>query len=172
MLEDAVIALKAGQGVVPENSNWSPQISLGMPIMIPENYVLDLPIRMQLYRRLGDLTSAEEIDDFGAELIDRFGSLPDEVKSLLKVVLVKSLCRQANIEKVEAGTKGAIITLRNNEFANPEALVKMVSDPTQLVRLRADQRLVFSREWGNVEDRLLGTAAIVAKLAKMAQKEK
>ena len=102
-----------------------------MPVMIPEHYVPDLQVRMQLYRRLGDLTDTREIDAVGAELIDRFGPLPEEVEALLKVMLVKALCRAANVEKVEAGPKGAVVTLRNNEFPNPAGLVALVSDPTQ-----------------------------------------
>jgi transcription-repair coupling factor (superfamily II helicase) len=171
MLEDAVKALRAGQSSLDETGQWSPQISLGMPVMIPENYVIDLSIRMQLYRRLGDLIKAEEIDEFGAELIDRFGALPQEVQSLLKVVLVKSLCRIANVEKIDAGPKGAIIALRNNEFPNPEGLIKLVSDPTQLVRIKPDQKLVFSRNWAKPEDRLIGTAAILSKLVKLVEKK-
>ncbi len=54
--------------------------------MIPEGYVPDLQLRLALYRRLGDLETTEEIDGFGAELIDRFGPLPDEVQHLLKIV--------------------------------------------------------------------------------------
>ncbi len=81
--------------------------------MIPEHYVPDLQVRMQLYRQLGDLTDAREIDAAGAELIDRFGPLPEEVEALLKTILVKALCRTANVEKVDAGPKGAVITLRN-----------------------------------------------------------
>ncbi|MGV3652121.1 MAG: transcription-repair coupling factor, partial [Devosia sp.] len=105
MLEEAVAALKDGDEDYVDTNEWSPQISLGMPVMIPEHYVPDLQLRMQLYRRLGDLKTAREIDAAGAELIDRFGPLPEEVEALLKVILVKSLCRTANVEKVEAGPK-------------------------------------------------------------------
>ncbi len=169
MLEDAVSALRSGEGELDENNEFSPQISLGMPVMIPESYVKDLPVRMQLYRRLADLTKAEEIDEFGEELIDRFGAMPEEVRALLKIVLVKSLCKQANIEKIDAGPKGAIISLKNNEFPNPIGLVEMVADPTQLVRLRPDQKLVFSRDWAKAEERLVGVASIVAKMVKLTQ---
>ncbi len=136
--------------------------------MIPEHYVPDLQVRMQLYRRLGDLTETREIDAFGAELIDRFGPLPEEVTALLKVVVVKALCRAANIERVEAGPKGAVISLRNNSFANPAGLVSLVSDPTQMVRLKPDQKLVFSRNWPEPEQRLKGTAAILNRLVTLA----
>lgn len=169
MLEEAVANLKNGDSDYEDKNEWSPQISLGMPVMIPEHYVPDLQLRMQLYRRLGDLTDIRDIDAAGAELIDRFGPLPEEVESLLKVILVKALCRQANVEKVDAGPKGAVITLRNNEFPNPVGLVKMVSDPASQVRIKPDQKLVFARNWPTPNDRLKGAAAILSRLAKLAE---
>jgi len=169
MLEEAVANLKSGEEEYEDRNEWSPQISLGMPVMIPESYVPDLQLRMQLYRKLGDLNEVRDIDAAGAELIDRFGTLPEEVEALLKVILVKSLCRQANVEKVDAGPKGAVISLRNNEFPNPAGLVKLVSDPGNQVRIKPDQKLVFARNWPSAEQRLKGAAAILSKLAKLAE---
>jgi len=169
MLEEAVANLKSGEEEYEDRNEWSPQISLGMPVMIPESYVPDLQVRMQLYRKLGDLDDIRDIDAAGAELIDRFGPLPEEVEALLKVILVKALCRTANVEKVDAGPKGAVITLRNNNFANPAGLVRLVADPANQVRLKPDQKLVFVRNWPAPEQRLKGSAAILAKLAKLAE---
>ncbi|WP_137151796.1 transcription-repair coupling factor [Devosia sp. FKR38] len=169
MLEEAVANLKNGDADYEDKNEWSPQISLGMPVMIPEHYIPDLQLRMQLYRRLGDLTDIRDIDAAGAELIDRFGPLPEEVESLLKVILVKALCRQANVEKVDAGPKGAVISLRNNEFPNPAGLVRMVSDPASQVRIKPDQKLVFARNWPTPTDRLKGAAAILSRMAKLAE---
>lgn len=169
MLEEAVAALRNGEAEYEDRNEWSPSISLGMSVMIPENYVPDLTLRMQLYRKLGDLTDIRDIDAAGAELIDRFGPLPEEVEALLKVILVKSLCRQANVEKVDAGPKGAVLTLRNSEFPNPAGLVKLVSDPANQVRIKPDQKLVFVRNWPTPEQRLKGAAAILAKMAKLAE---
>ncbi len=171
MLEEAVAALKDGEADYEEAGEWSPTISLGMPVMIPEHYVPDLQVRMQLYRQLGDLKDAREIDAAGAELIDRFGPLPDEVEALLKVILVKALCRAANVEKVEAGPKGAVITLRNNEFPNPAGLVRMVSDPGMAAKLRPDQKIAFARDWPNAASRLKGAAAILSRMSKLANPE-
>jgi transcription-repair coupling factor (superfamily II helicase) len=169
MLEEAVASLRHGAAEYEDANEWSPQISLGMPVMIPEHYVPDLQIRMQLYRQLGDLKDAREIDGAGAELIDRFGPLPDEVEALLKVILVKALCRAANVEKVEAGPKGAVVTLRHSEFPNPAGLVQLVQDPGMAVRLKPDQKLVFARDWPNAASRLKGTAAILSRMAKLAE---
>ena len=168
MLEEAVAALRDGEADYEDRNEWSPTISLGMPVMIPEHYVPDLQVRMQLYRRLGDLSDAREIDAAGAELIDRFGPLPEEVEALLKVILVKALCRTANVEKVDAGPKGAVVTLRNREFPNPVGLVRMVSDPQMQVRIKPDQKLVFARDWPSPEARLKGTAAILSRMARLA----
>lgn len=170
MLEEAVASLRAGETLEEsEEGEWSPQISLGMPVMIPESYVPDLQVRMQLYRRLGDLTDTSDVDGFGAELIDRFGPLPDEVQALLKTIVVKALCREANVEKIDAGPKGVVITLRNGEFANPSALVGLVADPAAGVTLKPDQRLVFSRNWPTPDSRLKGAATILMRLVKMTK---
>ncbi|WP_246018270.1 transcription-repair coupling factor [Pelagibacterium montanilacus] len=169
MLEEAVASLRSGETEDQQDGQWSPQISLGMAVMIPEGYVPDLQVRMQLYRRLGDLSNAREIDAFGAELIDRFGPLPDEVEGLLKVVLVKAMCRTANVEKVEAGPKGALITLRKGEFPNPAGLVRHIGDPAQAAKLRPDQKIMFARHWSTPEHRLKGSAAILSRLAGLAE---
>jgi transcription-repair coupling factor (superfamily II helicase) len=99
MLEEAVLSMKAG-GTETVEDRWSPQITIGMPVLIPEEYVADLSVRLGLYRRLADIDEEREIDAFGAELVDRFGPLPEEVQHLLKIVGIKALCRRANVEKV------------------------------------------------------------------------
>ena len=168
MLEEAVASLRAGDHEVAED-RWSPQIAVGTPVLIPESYVADLRLRLGLYRRLADLDSAEEIDEFGAELIDRFGPLPEEVTHLLKIVFIKSLCRRANVEKIDAGPKGIVIGLRNDEFPNPAGLVAYIGEQGSLAKLRPDQKIVLSRDWPSAEDRLTGAAVVLTKLAQIAE---
>jgi transcription-repair coupling factor (superfamily II helicase) len=170
MLEEAVASLKAG-GDEAGDERWSPQITVGTPVMIPEEYVPDLQLRMSLYRRLADLDDANEIDQFGAELIDRFGPLPDEVDHLLKVVYVKSLCRRANVEKVDAGPKGVVVAFRNSTFANGAGLVRYIGEQGSMAKIRPDQRIVFIRDWPQGEDRLKGTATILTRLVRLAEAE-
>ncbi|MFI5410336.1 transcription-repair coupling factor [Kaistia sp. UC242_56] len=170
MLEEAVAALRDGGTEQTESDGrWSPQITVGTPVMLPETYVPDLQLRLSLYRRLGDLEEAEQIDSFGAELIDRFGPLPDEVEHLLKIVYIKALCRKANVEKVDAGPKGIVIAFRNSTFANPAGLIRYIGEQGSLAKVRPDQKIVLIRDWEKPEQRLKGTAVILTQLARMAE---
>lgn len=168
MLEEAVASLKAGDDEMPRDQ-WSPQISVGTPVLIPEDYVADLALRLGLYRRLADLDTAEAISQFGAEMIDRFGPLPEEVEHLLKIVYIKSLCRRANVEKIDAGPKGIVISFREQHFANPPGLIKFIQDEGSLAKIRPDQKIVLSRDWPGSDDRLKGTAVVLTKLAQIAE---
>jgi transcription-repair coupling factor (superfamily II helicase) len=169
MLEEAVAEIRDTGG--PADDGWSPQITVGTAVMIPEGYVPDLQLRLALYRRLGDLETTEEIDAFGAELIDRFGPLPLEVQHLLKIVFIKALCRTANVEKLDAGPKGVVIHFRKREFPNPAGLVRYIGEQGSLAKIRPDHSVVFMREWPTPEKRLAGSAVIMTQLARMVEKQ-
>jgi transcription-repair coupling factor (superfamily II helicase) len=171
MLEEAVLSLKAGIAA-PVADRWSPQIAIGMPVLIPDNYVADLPVRLALYRRLAEIKDEREIDAFAAELVDRFGPLPEEVEHLLKIVAIKLLCRRANVERVETGPKGAVLALRDNTFANPEALLAYIRDQGPAARVRPDMKVVFFDDWEKPEQRLKGTTTILRSLVSLAEQAK
>ena len=170
MLREAVEALKAGIEE-PAEEAWSPSITLGTPVTIPEDYVEDLHLRLSLYRRLAALQSDAEIESFAAELIDRFGPLPGEVEQLMQLVAIKALCRQAHIEKVEAGPKGVIVAFRENSFANPQGLVRYIADQGSFAKVRPDMKIVFVREFETAAARLDGTRQILRALAAIAMKK-
>jgi transcription-repair coupling factor (superfamily II helicase) len=171
MLEEAILSLKAGISE-PVADRWSPQITLGMPVLIPEDYVQDLSIRLSLYRRLADLDTDDEIENFGAELRDRFGPLPDEVRYLFQIAAIKSYCRRANIEKVDAGPKGAVITFRDNSFAQPEKLVYFIRQHGQAAKVRPDMKVVFFQQWDTTDERVEGATTILRDLANLAEGKK
>jgi transcription-repair coupling factor (superfamily II helicase) len=170
MLEEAVAQLKAGIEE-PAEDQWSPNISVGVPVMIPETYIEDLQVRLGLYRRLSTFETDAEIDAFGAELIDRFGPLPTEVEQLLKIMSVKVLCRRANVDKVDAGPKGIIVSFRDNAFANPNGLVAYVAEQASFAKVRPDMRIVFIRDVEDPNDRIKATAAILRNLVRIAEKK-
>jgi transcription-repair coupling factor (superfamily II helicase) len=171
MLEEAVTALKAGLEE-PAEEAWSPNITLGSPVTIPETYVSDLTLRLSLYRRLSTLESDEEIETFAAEMIDRFGPMPAEAKQLMKLVSIKALCRRAHVEKVDAGPKGVIIAFRDNSFANPQGLVRYIAEQRSEAKVRPDMKIVFIRDFDSTDERLEGTRLIMRTLVEIAEKGK
>jgi transcription-repair coupling factor (superfamily II helicase) len=173
MLEEAVQTLKgAGEGGGEVQDQWSPQISLGLAVLIPETYVADLQLRLGLYRRLSTIESRTDIDQFGSELVDRFGELPDEVKALLDVMEIKALCRRAGLQQVDAGPKGATLALRKGRFANPEALAAYVVKHKTSVKLMPDHKLLFRGDWADAAVRLAEVRRIAADLAGLVDVKK
>jgi transcription-repair coupling factor (superfamily II helicase) len=167
MLEEAVATLRHGGGEEAQEQ-WSPQISLGTAVLIPESYVADLQLRLGLYRRLSVLEQRSDIDAFAAELVDRFGELPQEVKHLLDVVEIKGRARQAGVAGIDAGPKGAVISFRKNQFANPAGLVAFLQKWRGVSKLQPDHKMVFKADWDLPELRLKGVRALAVELAEIA----
>jgi transcription-repair coupling factor (superfamily II helicase) len=167
MLEEAVAEAR-GAARTETAEAWAPQINLGMPVLIPENYVADLGVRLSLYRRLGGLVDAAEIEAFAAELVDRFGPLPVEVENLLEVIAIKRLCRAAGIDKVEAGPKGCLLSFRQNRFARPEKLVAYIGRRASDINLRPDHKLVVRQNWDSAKSRVSGIRTLMKEIAALA----
>jgi transcription-repair coupling factor (superfamily II helicase) len=171
MLEEAVMSMKAGI-TAPAPDRWSPQITIGTPVLIPEDYVTDLPVRLALYRRLSEIEDDRAIESFAAELVDRFGPLPEEVEYLLQVVAIKSLCRRANVERIEVGPKGAVLAFRDNVFQNPDGLIAYIAKHPVGARVRPDMKVVFFDEWDSSAERLKGATEILRSLVAIAERAK
>ena len=170
MLEEAVAEAKgAVSGEGPVEEEYSPQVSIGIPVLIPQSYVSDLNLRMELYRRVSRLASDQESEAFAAELIDRFGKLPGEVENLLQTVAIKRLCRRAHIDKVDSGPKGAVVSFRGNEFPNPGGLIGYITAQVGTIKLRPDHKLVLKRKWDGGVERLKGVTSLVRTLADIAR---
>ncbi len=170
MLEEAIARIKAGEmeGLSDADDQWAPVINLGVPVLIPESYVPDLDVRLGLYRRLSGLQGKVELEGFAAELIDRFGTLPKEVNTLLLVVRIKGECRKAGIARLDAGPRGATIQFHNDKFANPAGLVDFIHAQKGLAKVR-DNKIVVRRDWKRTSDKIRGAFAIARDLAVAAR---
>ncbi len=169
MLEEAVAM--AREGVDMSNMSeeqWSPQINIGTSVLIPETYVEDLGVRMSLYRRLSDLIDSDDIESFGAEMIDRFGSLPVEVENLLDIVAIKQLCKKAGIGSVEAGHKGAVIAFHKNTPPNVSGIMKWIHEKAGVIKIRQDQKIVAVCHWDTPVKRVKGVRSLVKELVNIA----
>jgi len=169
MLEEAVAMAKAGVDIDADDvapDHWSPTINIGTSVLIPETYVEDLGVRMSLYRRLSDLEGREAIEGFAAELIDRFGNLPDEVENLLDIFAIKQLCRAAGVDRVEAGPKGAVIGFYKDTPPNPEKIMQWLDSKKGSVKIRPhDQKIVAVRHWETTDERVKGVQRLMKELA-------
>ncbi len=171
MLEDAVAAAKEGRGMAAEAvsaERWTPQINIGLSVMIPEAYVQDLNVRLGLYRRLADGGQEEDIEQIAAEMVDRFGPLPGEVENLLQTMEIKRLCRQAGVAKLDAGPKGAVIGFHEDRFAKPEKLMAWIIEQAGTAKVRPDQKLVLVRAWDDPLRRLEGVKKVLGEMASLA----
>ncbi|UWS09480.1 transcription-repair coupling factor [Phaeobacter inhibens] len=173
MLEEAIAKIKSGEleGLSGSDDQWAPQINLGVPVLIPENYVPDLDVRLGLYRRLSDLSTKVELEGFAAELIDRFGALPKEVNTLMLVVRIKAMCKRAGIAKLDGGPKGATIQFHNDKFASPQGLVEFIQAQDGLAKVK-DNKIVVRRDWKKDSDKIKGAFAIARDLAEKVVAEK
>ena len=173
MLEEAIAKIKSGEleGLSAADDQWAPQINLGVPVLIPEDYVPDLDVRLGLYRRLSGLSTKVELEGFAAELIDRFGKLPRDVNTLLLVVRIKSMCKRAGIAKLDGGPKGATIQFHNDKFASPQGLVEFIQDQKGLAKIK-DNKIVVRRDWAKESDKIKGAYAIARDLAVKVKESK
>jgi len=169
MLEDAILEAKAGGIAETRARDFSPQINVDAPILIPDEYVPDLDLRMSLYRRLNELEAADEIEAFAAELIDRFGKLPPETENLLKVIQIKLNCRKANVAKLDAGPKGALVHFFNDTFPDLPGLLAYVDRLQGTAKLRPDSKLVITRNWPDASARLHGALQLSKGLARIVR---
>ncbi|MCG2839391.1 transcription-repair coupling factor [Sandaracinobacter sp. RS1-74] len=169
MLEDAILVAKAeAKGLRPPEDPGSPTISVDAPVMIPEDYVPDLALRMALYRRAAELQDRAGIEAFAAEMIDRFGKLPEAAANLLKIVEARNAAKKAHIQKIEVGPKGALVTFVDDKFPNPVGLVEWINRLKGQAKLRPDQKLFLARDFGGPEARLAGALSLARGLAQAA----
>jgi transcription-repair coupling factor (superfamily II helicase) len=164
MLEETITRLRAGDLTPVEDGAWAPQINLGVPVLIPEDYVPDLDVRLGLYRRLSTLEKKVDFEGFAAELIDRFGPLPREVNTLMIVLRLKALCKRAHIARLDAGPKGATVVFHQDRFPNPAGLVEFLHARKGAARIK-DNKIVLLQDWSTESDKLRGAFQLARDLA-------
>ena len=171
MLEDAILAAKAGEmGLEPARDTVSPQITVDAPIMIPEEYVPDLAVRMALYRRLNQAQDKAEIESLAAEMIDRFGELPQPTRNLIRLIEIKHQAIEANIAKIDVGVRGSLVTFHKDFFPDGPGLIAYVDRLQGTAKLRPDMKLVINRAWGDPDSRLNGLFQLTKGLSAIVKK--
>ena len=143
LIKDAISEIKNEKLSVNE---WSPQINLGIPFFIPKEYIPEIDIRLNIYRRISKTNNYEELKKILVELRDRFGKLPVELINLSKIIEIKNLSKKANIKKIDLGVKGFVIAFREN-FENYEKVINIVKNNSKNFKFRKDNKLSFINDW-------------------------
>ena len=168
MLEEAVTSLSS-EIAAEDKEEWSPILNTGLAVLLPEDYVSEIDVRLNLYRRLGALESRRDIDSFGQELEDRFGRMPLPVENLLFTLSMKLLARRANVEKLDVGPKGVVLKFKDDRFAEPMKLLGWVEKNKKIITRRDDQRLVYKRKLETDDEKRVGVERLLKNLVKLAQ---
>ncbi len=129
---------------------------------------------MALYRRLNDARDKAEIEAMAAEMIDRFGALPDATSNLIRLIEIKHQAVEANIAKIDVGAQGTLVTFHKDDFPDPVGLLNYVDRLNQgrqgTAKLRPDMKLVISRAWGDPQSRLNGLFQLTKGLSRIVER--
>jgi transcription-repair coupling factor (superfamily II helicase) len=168
MLREAVANAKSSHKDEEVSDKLSPQINLGIPVLIPEDYISDIQLRLGMYRKAASAENNEELESLAAEMIDRFGKLPPEVGNLFEIMKVKQQCVQAGISRIDAGPKGIVVSFHNNTFKNPEALINFIAKNPLKTKLRGDMKLVLMSEFNSPLERVRSVRIFLDKIIALA----
>ncbi|MGI9302884.1 MAG: transcription-repair coupling factor, partial [Gammaproteobacteria bacterium] len=155
LLESAVRALRAGElpdadiALAPHT-----EVDLGVPILLPEDYVPDVPMRLILYKRIASAEDQETLRALQVEMIDRFGLLPEPAMNLFAATRVKLAVNPFGVTKVEAHEEHGRILFGKNPRIDPGKVVELVQSDPQTYKLDNGNRLRFSRAMETVDDRV------------------
>ena len=132
LLERAVSALKQGKVPDPDQPLHSGiEIDLGLPALIPDDYVYDIHQRLMLYKRISSVKKEDSLDDIRVELIDRFGLLPDYLKNLFSVTKVKLIAQHIGVTNIEATDSSIKIKFTEQPNINHVKLIELIQTQSE-----------------------------------------
>ncbi|MDD5124398.1 transcription-repair coupling factor, partial [Methylovulum sp.] len=155
LLQRAVDALKSGkQPELDTPMDKGPEVDLQAAALIPEDYLPDIHARLVLYKRISSAETTEDLRELQIEMIDRFGLLPDAVKTLFSVTELKQQAEKLGIKKVEANAAGGRIVFTATPTINAEQLISLIQTQAQVYKLDGMDKLKFSQAFENIEQKL------------------
>ena len=165
LLKDKINELRTDNKNI--DNEWSPQLNLGLSVLIPESYIPNLNTRLYFYRKLAYLQSVEDLKLAKLEMFERFGELPKEVSHLIEITELRVLCKLLSIEKFDLGNRGLIIKFRDNKFDKIDQLIDFIQKGQYNIKLRTDQTLVYNFNIKNKNERIEKAFNFVKKLSNL-----
>jgi len=155
LLDRAVKALKAGKTAdLDKPIHQGTEINLGVPALLPDDYIYDIHTRLILYKRISNSANQQALDDIRVELIDRFGLLPEIAKNLFEVTSLKLLTQNIGVEKITAVDALIRIIFNLNANINPALLISLIQSEPQTYKLNSSNTLIINKETTECEQRI------------------
>ncbi|MBN2886284.1 MAG: transcription-repair coupling factor [Chromatiaceae bacterium] len=165
LLERAVEALKAGR--TPELDrplSHGAEIDLGIPALLPPDYLPDVHARLVMYKRIASAATPEDLKELQVEMIDRFGLLPEPAKQLMAVTALKLRAQPWGIRKIEAGATSGRILFEPEPALDPMRLIALIQNQPKVFRLDGGDSLRFQAEMPDAQARLKGVERVLDQL--------
>jgi len=155
MLERAVEALKAGkQPQLDRPLDSGTEINLGIPALLPEDYLPDVHARLILYKRIASARDEEELNDLKEEVIDRFGAMPQPAVNLFRQTQLKLKAKPLGIKKIDIGSNGGRIQFDEQAAAvDPQRIINLLKQQPQTYRFDGSDKLRIIEELPDEEAR-------------------
>ncbi len=166
LLERAVDALKAGR--TPELDrplDHGAEIDLAIPALLPEAYLPDVHTRLVMYKRIASAQTQDELKELQVEMIDRFGLLPTQAKSLFAVTELKLKAQPLGIRKIEAGPASGRILFSEEPKVDPMHLVRLIQTRPKEFKLDGGDRLRFFREMADPGKRVQQVGVVLDQIS-------
>ena len=165
LLERAVAALRAGrQPELERPLHHGPEIELHVPALLPDAFLPDVHARLVMYKRISGVGSEAELDDLQAEIVDRFGLLPEPAKNLLRIARLKIAAAALGIERLDVGPTSGSVVFGPDTPVDPGALIVLVQGSGRTLRFEGSSRLRFTGDYEKPEDRFAAAQALLRRL--------
>ena len=142
LLREKISDLK-NEDSLSNDSEWSPQINLGLTVLIPEKYMPNLNSRLHYYKKLAYALDKSELSFISDDIKNQYGKLPESIEHLLKITNLRISCKSLNIEKIEMGQKGTVIKFRKNRFDKIPELISLIARKGDKIKMRQDESVVY-----------------------------
>jgi transcription-repair coupling factor (superfamily II helicase) len=140
------------------------EIELRLPALLPETYVGDVHVRLALYKRIAAAADEPALDDLTAELVDRFGPLPEPAAALLRVTRLRLAARALGVRKLDLGAQGGYLLFEAQNSVDPRAVVRLIQDGSRDYRLDGPLKLRVARDLEEEDERFDFASELLARL--------
>jgi transcription-repair coupling factor (superfamily II helicase) len=147
LLERAVKALKEGrEPQLDKPLAHGTEVDLHIPALIPDDYLPDIHERLIIYKRIANCTTSDELRELQVEMIDRFGLLPEQTKTLFQLTELKLKATPLGITKIDIGDKGGRITFCEQPDIDPVRIIQLIQNDPAVYKLDGNERLRINRK--------------------------